>query len=1277
MLVSGAAPQPAAESAEPGRDEFTADGQPGPGGCPYPGLSGFDAASERWFFGRERMVTELVARVAGRLRDGGPLVLVGASGSGKSSLLRAGLLPALARGEVSGPQVLITPGERPLARLLDGLAAAGVPVAASLTGDVVGTPDLADRLRALVVSRPGADRLVVAVDQFEETFTLCDDPSQREMFIRTLCAVAADRGGTGPAALVVIGLRADFYARCAAHPELVEALQSGQVVVGPMTAVEIRDIVVRPAGACGVDVEPGLVEVVLRDLGAAPTSAGVSPGGAAVITDPGSLPLLAHALRSTWFARDAADLTVASYLRAGGLTGAIAQTAEGAYTALDAGAQQAVRPLLMRMIRLGEAEQDTRRRVRRADLLTVVPTPQAAAALDTLVAARLVAADADGDRDSLQIAHEALLRSWPRLRSWMDVDRASAVALQTLNDAAETWDVGGRDRSYLFGGTRLAAAREWIEAQPGEAALSASARDFYAESLRAEQVERQTGIRRTRRLHRLVAALAVLVLAAASLAGLAYQQKSTASAARDRALSQRIASQADAARDRNPAIAAQLSLVAYHTAATPEARGSVLSSFNGGAGVPTRYLFHRGSVGAVGYSPNGKLIATGSDDWSTAIWDAAHPDRSTPLAVLPGPRAGGHTRAVKAVAFSRDSKLLATGSSDRTAKIWDVSTPSRPRLLVTLPPTTTDVYGLAFSPVADRLAVSGYGNSAQIYDVSDPAHPRPQGALLVNGRPFHLAPIDALAFSPDGDFIAAGDLGASTLLWYVGPLTRIGPVAVLNDTAAVQAGELLAGDVRAVAFGSDGRSVYTAGASGRIKVFTGPSLLHLTLSATLGIGNDPMTTLAVAPDGLVAAAGNLFEGPALYDPATTRQRSLLTDPTERARPVTLLDQGTVTWSVAFSPDGRHLATGAADGALRVWEIPGPALLTRHGDQLAGEVNPRTDQVVTMNYSVVELWNISNPYNPVHLSVVSDANADDNDFVAAAGLDPSGRTLAVGTSKRVRLYDVTDPTRPALLSTFSGPPGGTFSLRFSPDGRTLALGALDSPPAPAYTTTLEAWDVRDPRNPARLASVIAHRADIRDIKFSRDGRLMASVADTVRLWDVSDPHRIVARGNIPGLPGRAGRVAFSPDGRTLAVGSEGGAHATLWNITEASRPSLVASLPGHVSQVNSLEFSADGHTLVTGSNDDSVRLWDVRRPAHPILLERMSRSTTSNTSGIATVAFSRDNSTLVGVLLSEPGALWDLDVDRVAKRVCAQAGVGITREEWAQYLPDLAYDPPCV
>ncbi|MEX5635109.1 hypothetical protein [Parafrankia sp. FMc2] len=1346
VMSTGESPAESADAAGP--EEAGGDAR----ACPYPGLRGFDESSEQWFFGRERMVADLLARVASTARvrsqdqnlnqvhvpdDAqvpaqapwhGPLVLVGASGSGKSSLLRAGLLPALAGGALAGsagwPRLVMTPGERPLEILVQRtVETIGMPAMARLLRDSLrGEPErFGEVIGELLTGRPtddrpadggpadgrlayerrldgqqldgqqldGRRRVVIAVDQFEEIFTQCDDQAEREAFVRALCSAAAGGGD----AVVVLGLRADFYGQCAAFPELVEMLQVNQVVVGPMAAGDIREIVVRPARAADRDVEPGLVELVLRDLGAVaaplplestapllpPTGAGASPGSggdavAGFIADPGALPLLAHALRATWLAGSGDTLTVADYLRVGGLTGAVAQTAEAVYTGLDAEAQQAVRPLLMRMIRIGENGADTRRRTSRAALLAEVPSPAAASALDALIAARLVEADAgvagdagveagtdagtgEAGRGSVQIAHEALVRAWPRLREWLDMDRTGAVALQQLGDAAEVWERGGRDPSYLFSGSRLAAAREWVREASGDRGLSPVARRFFEASVAAEAERERAAGRRGRRLRRLVAALAVLLLVAASLAGLAYEQSVSSARERDQALSQRIATQAQAARRDNPALAAQLSLVALRTADTPEARGAVLSAFNGGAGVPSRYPAHGRSAGAVAFSRDGALIATGSDDWTATLWDARDPRRRTPLARLPDERGGGHGRAVKAVAFNRDGSVLATGGADGLTKLWDITDRSAPRLLATLPRAEAEVYGLAFDPVADRLAVGGYGNTAYLFDVADPGRPAKVGELYL-----HLAPVVALEFAPDGQFLVAGDRGGSALVWYVGDPSRPLPVKVLVEDEGPSLEQ--AGAIRSVAFADGGRTVYTTGESGYVRRFTGPDLLNLRFAGRGGTGESEMTTVAAAPSGgLVAVAGPRFLGVSLYDLGAGE------------RPLTFLQEGPNVWDVAFSPDGSRLATASSDGSLRVWEVPGPALIGRDGEQQEVAVSPATDLVALTTDTAVELWDVTDTYAPRARGVLRDAVVDEFDPTGSAAFSPDGRTLAVGTARNIVFYDVADPARPVRISAVAGPLGGASRVLFSPDGRTLAVGGFVAAPARAFEVRVELWDVGDLARPQRLASAVGHRSVVRYLDFSPDGTSLVSVADrSVRIWDVSGRRQVRPRAELPEFPGGVWEARFSPDGRTLAVGGAG-PFATLWDVADPAAPRQLADLPGHTIAVLTVAFSPDGRSLVTGSNDNTVRVWDVTDRDDPTLVERLARSSGAE-AGVGAIAFTRDGERLVGVVYTEPGVVWDLDLDRVRARICERAGVGVTESEWRQFVPDLSYDPPC-
>ncbi|MFI9629394.1 transporter substrate-binding domain-containing protein [Streptomyces sp. NPDC052042] len=427
--------------------------------CPYPGLAAFGPGQVQWFFGRERLIVELAEKLAGRMDATDPLVLVGPSGSGKSSLLGAGLLSALGRGALpmpgsrTWPHLLLTPTEHPLTELATRLARLTGGPWRSLREELEGDPRrLAAAVREMLRARAGrtaitGSRLVLVVDQFEETFTQCADEHERRAFIRALCAAASGDGE--PPALVILSLRSDFRDHCAAFPELRPALHNTPVFIGPMTAPELHEAIAQPAQLTGLTLQPGLVEVLLRDLGADRTAQG---------HDPEALPLLSHALRATWQRREDRTLTVAGYVAAGGVRNAIDITAETVYNEFDPTEQRTVQSLMLRLVHVGEGTQDTRRRAGRTRLLHDLPHPDiAATVLEALVRARLVAVETE----TVEIAHEALLHAWPRLRKWIDDDRAGLNIHQQLAEDTDTWDRKGRNPAQLYRGSRLSLAREW------------------------------------------------------------------------------------------------------------------------------------------------------------------------------------------------------------------------------------------------------------------------------------------------------------------------------------------------------------------------------------------------------------------------------------------------------------------------------------------------------------------------------------------------------------------------------------------------------------------------------------------------------------------------------------------------------------------------------------------------------------------------------------------------------------------------------------------------
>ncbi|MFE2103901.1 hypothetical protein [Streptomyces sp. NPDC059468] len=373
---------------------------------PYRGLARFEPGDADLFFGRNQLTDRLLALTRSRRFT----AVFGPSGSGKSSLLRAGLIPRLRTEDQSGAQPtalrILTPGEHPMRT---------------------------HGQRLMPKDADGDTWLIV--DQFEELYTLCHDPRERDQFLDRLLA-AID-----PASKlrVVIAVRADFLGRCAEHPQLTTALQDSTVLAGPMSRDELREAIVKPAQAAGLIVERDLTTRILNE----------------VEEEPGALPLMSHALLETWRRRKGRALSVEAYEAAGGLNGAIARTAENTYACLTPAQAGVARGVLLRLIAPGEGTADTRRPAVRAEL-NVGDAAATAVVVEHLVRARLLTLD----QDVVSLAHEALITAWPRLRAWIDTDREHLRIHRSLTEAAHTWDDLRREPGALYRGTRLAVAEE-------------------------------------------------------------------------------------------------------------------------------------------------------------------------------------------------------------------------------------------------------------------------------------------------------------------------------------------------------------------------------------------------------------------------------------------------------------------------------------------------------------------------------------------------------------------------------------------------------------------------------------------------------------------------------------------------------------------------------------------------------------------------------------------------------------------------------------------------
>ncbi|HKS44560.1 MAG TPA: hypothetical protein VJT49_05490 [Amycolatopsis sp.] len=1193
---------PVSTAGEPGGDS---------GACPYRGLSAFRAEDSGWFFGQERSRDALVARLAGAIETGGIVALVGASGAGKSSLVHAGLLPALARGALGGtpdpgwPTVVITPGDDPLKQLVTE-----VPALADASGP--------DEIRAAIAAeaqrRSGPDaRIVLVVDQFEETFTLCEDDEVRRKFVRVLDTLCA-RGAAG---LVLVAVRADFYGQCLEHLPLAEALQARSMVLGPMTAIELREAVTGPAKAAGLQLETGLADLILRDLG-------VQNGRCRTAYNAGALPLLSHALLATWQRRQSGKLTIAGYRSAGGIHRAVAETAERAWANLDANGQVAARQILLRLVRVGEDTQDTRRRGNRQELVEQAPNAAAAeAALDTLASARLLTLDAK----SVEITHEALLHAWPRLRRWIEGDRAGNLLRQRLEEDARAWDREGRDSSPLYRGARLDHAKQWASTA-GQEALSAVAGAFLAASVRHQR--RNSWLRRSA-----VALVVVFAMTAVSAAVIAVQQ-------RDDARFQQVVSETDRLADSDPSLSAVFGLVARRMRPDDTAVDTRLISTQQQA-LATPILGHTGAVYLTSFSPDGNTLATASYDRTARLWDVR--DRSHPKPL--GAPLTGHTSWVSTAVFSPDGRLLATAGDDGTVLLWDVTDPARPvRLGDPISGGDGTIYLVAFSPDGRRLATADEKHTVHLWDISDPR--RPASLSLLTG---HTDAVRSVAFSPDGRTIAAGGDDDTILLWDVtdprAPAPLGGPLTGFTDT------------VHSVAFSPDGRLLAAGSGDKTVRLWdVGDRGRAVPLGAPLIGHTGQVWSVAFNRDGnVLASTGN--DGTArLWNLANPAKVSELEHPLA----------GGSGYAVSFSPDGRYLATGGQDGIVRLWSLPGTILAGHTSD--VKEVAFRQDGQVMASGSTdhtIRLWDVRDPGHPSTLGLLTATGQ-----IWKMAFAPDGKILAVGESDRtVQLWNVADPAHPTLL----GDPlalGVRYAndVMFSPNGRIMVTGNDDQ--------SVQLWDIADPARPVKLGPPLTgHTGYVNSIAFSPDGRTLAtgSSDQTVRLWNVADPARAVPLGRpLTGHTGAINAIEFSPDGKTLASGSDDKT-VRLWNVADPANAGPVGSpLAGFAGLVKDVAFSPDGVCLASVTDDGAVQLWSVGDRANPV---PYGRSLNGSRSGeVSSTAFAPSGRTLATTTDTGTVLLWDLDVDDAIRRICGATEGTLTEDGWQQHLPQLPYDPPC-
>ncbi|MEU4226299.1 WD40 repeat domain-containing protein [Nonomuraea sp. NPDC026600] len=1171
--------------------------------CPYQGLVPFETEKTEFFFGRARATHSLLERLGPRLDEHGSILLIsGASGVGKSSLLRAGLMPALAKGmlPVAGSQrwrrLLITPTSRPLRALAEEWAAA--------FGGRVETvyEHLRDDPRRTLSGALSPDgRLVLVVDQFEELFVLVTDEQERQAFVRVLDALAEGPRGAG----VIIGVRADYWDRCAAYPQFAEAIQDGQVIVEPMAEPDLRLAITGPAAAVGLEIEPGLVETILGEL-----RAGQAAGDR---YEAGALPLLSQALRNTWERRADGRLTVRGYEESGRVRDSVRRTADEVLGRLPAEDRKTALRLFRRMTLITAGGRVARRRATLTEIHAAAPAhsperrERAEALLSAFADQRLLTLH----EDTAEIAHDALLIAWPTLRQWLEPDFTAQTVYDRLIDDATQWADYHRDPAFLYRGARLLAVQDsrprWDRDPDSFPPPGPTVERFITASTGAA--------RRTGRRRRLVmAGLAVLSVLALLAAGAAVNAANDAVEQRRVAVSRRLAAQSEVTGDTT--LASMLAVASWRVARTNEARNRVL----------------------VAATRTGRGTLT------------------------------GHTRGVMALAFSPDGSIIATGSDDGTARLWDTASRRQLGAPITRPKYDCSSVELAFSPDGRTLATACL-NSVRFYDV---ATHRELGVPLK-----HEEVVSAIAYNPDGKTFVTGDFHGVVRQWDAATHRPHGTPMGRPDE-----GPQLAGIIREVTFSRDGKTLASAGnetvrlwdtatsrqigtpfarhAKGVYGVAFSPDgitlatvgydrtarLWNMATRKQTGVLKDRFTgfnAIAFSPDGTrLATAG-------------ASGRTVLWDTAGRKQLVALADNLSGVERVAFSPDGKLLAAAGDDGVVRLADpqvhlqigTPMPArgavALSPDGRTLAAGVGDEKDPAI-------QLWDVATQH-PIGPPLRPEGARRS---VATIGFTPDGRTLLTSSSDGLRLWDVASRRELAHDATLTG------VAKLSPDGGFVAV---------QQDKAIAFWDVARRRESGPRIRVTDHTDVITAMAISPDGATLATTGfdNRVRLFDVAT-RRQLAGPAAAADGGFVNDLAFSPDGRWLAF-TAGDYSVRLWDV--ARRRQVGIGLIVKDGPVNVLEFSPDSQVLATGSTGGDVQLWDLLtyRPLGALMV--------GHTRGVTALAYGRDGTAVATVAGDGTARLWNVatPADLVAA-ACANAGRSLTRDEWENYVPEEDYQQTC-
>jgi WD40 repeat protein len=1196
---------------------------------PYKGLRAFQEADAADFFGRDALVQRLRERIEESAAEARFLAVVGPSGSGKSSAVKAGLIPLLRKGEVPGSRRWfiqeMTPGAQPveeLAAVLTKVAKdSSAPLVELLNADQDGLRQALGRILPGVGSQ-----LFLVIDQFEEVFTAVEDEAKRAHFLNLLVdALMAEDSQLR----LVTTLRADFYDRPLLYSEFGNLMRQRTEVVLPMTPQELRQAIAGPAERVGLALEEGLVEEIVAD----------------VSDQPSALPLLQYALTELYMARKGSALTHSAYRESGGVSGALTRRADEILLKMSPENKEVARQLFLRLVTLGDGTEDTRRRVLQSELAAVRGDRETMnRVIDVFGKFRLLAFDREPltREPTVEIAHEALIRQWRVLREWLDNSRDALRVQRQLASSAGEWVSSERDPSFLAGGARL----EQFEAlmTSGALGLTQNETDYILASIRLREQNR----RRRRMFIATLIAISVVAVIFAGMALFNQQQteraraelevaQATTEAERDRAdlashlaRSRELAVTALTNRDRLD-LALLLSVEALRATDTFQARSTLLALLQSNPRLVNYLHAHSDWVRTLAFSPDGSLLASGGRDGLVVLWDMAS-NR------MIGQPLQGHESWVNGVAFSPDGSLLASGGQDGRVLLWETASGQQ---IAELSGRSTIVWRVAFSPDGSLLVASGNNGLVSIWDVTT--------GEIISELQAHSGEVFAVVFGPDGSLLATG--GDDDLIHVWSLLANDGEPRIIEGHTNW---------VRDLAFSPDGSLLAAGDEDGIVRLWDVDSGAGVTEFAH----GQAVRDVEFLGAELVSSAGAdgriLFWNLALRDPVGG-----LVSP-----------RGDAVLSVAFDPARELLASGGHNRDIILWTLranphlattlyaPGGqsaspiAELVSDGSQvifvdMVSETTPNTVRSYSLDGDGATSSEVSME-KPAPRLVLSASFSTDGSLLATSGLDQT-----------IVLHDAATGT---IITELTAHRDAVFSLAFSADGSLLASGGNDGRIVLWRHDAGEGWQPLG--EPLR-----GHDVRVLSLSFNADGSLLASGGQDgeIALWRVDGDDVTPIGAPLAAHDSSVLSLAFNADGTLLASGSREG-QITLWRVNDDQILQTGAPLIGHLNMVLGLAFSPDGSLLASASRDNSVILWDMREGDD--LVRPLGDPLGGHNGAVNRVRFSPDGVYLVSA--GDDGLVlrWDVSTDLLMQRACRIANRSLRVDEWRQFLGTEDYRATC-